>query len=226
MKTVCLFDIDGTLLDSGGAGQLAMEQALLDVFQVTGPYGDIPAAGRTDKAITTDLFNHHGLPVTDENWAVFLEAYLKHLPPSLSAKDGVVLPGIIDVLNALSSRDDVALGLLTGNLEVGARLKLQHYDIDHHFHFGGYGDTHFNRDEVAQLAYEAASRHLQFEIQKEKLWVIGDTPADIRCGRSIGAKVLAVGTGIFSMDELRSHQPDLLCESLAEVEYVVSELVK
>ncbi|WP_437221690.1 HAD family hydrolase [Planctomicrobium sp. SH661] len=225
MKTVCLFDIDGTLLDSGGAGQHAMEQALLEAFSVGGPYTEIPAAGRTDKAITTDLFNFHSLPVDDINWSRFLEAYLKHLPLSLATKNGSILPGVVSLLQELSARDDVALGLLTGNLEVGARLKLKHYQIDHHFSFGGYGDHHFDRDDVARLAHNSALEYLRHEIHPDRLWVIGDTPADVKCGRAIGAKVLAVGTGIYTLEELAPCQPDLLCESLQDVDAVMRTLV-
>jgi len=225
MKTVCLFDIDGTLLDSGGAGQHAMEQALLEAFSVCGPYADIPAAGRTDKAITTDLFAHHALPVDEFNWSRFLKAYLEHLPRSLASMRGKILPGVVCLLEELSKRDDVALGLLTGNLEVGAMLKLQHYQIDHHFQFGGYGDSHFDRDDVAKLAYAAATQHLQQALHPDRLWVIGDTPADVKCGRAIGAKVMAVGTGIYTLDELAPSRPDQLYQSLEDVDMVLQALV-
>jgi len=225
MKTVCLFDIDGTLLDSGGAGQHAMEQALLEAFAVTGPYTDIPAAGRTDKAITTDLFAHHSLPVDDANWNRFLSAYLDHLPRSLESKRGITLPGVEVLLAELSLRDDVVLGLLTGNLEVGAMLKLKHFQIDHYFQFGGYGDIHFDRDDVARLAFDAASRHLQQAIPPDRVWVIGDTPADVRCGRAIGARVIAVGTGIHRLDELAPCGPDHLFASLADVDAVLQALL-
>ncbi|SFH61231.1 HAD family hydrolase [Planctomicrobium piriforme] len=225
MKTVCLFDIDGTLLSAGGAGQHAMEQALEEVFGVQGPYHDIPAAGRTDWAITRDLFAFHDLEVTDHQWQRFLEAYLRLLPISMTTKNGQVLPGVNELLNELSRRDDVALGLLTGNLEVGARLKLRHFDIDHHFHFGGYGDSHLDRDDVARLAHRAAGEHLTTEIHADRLWVIGDTPADVKCGRAIGAKVLAVATGIHSISELEPSRPDDLRESLADVDSVLRTLI-
>lgn len=225
MKTVCLFDIDGTLLNAGGAGQDAMEQALLDVFSVTGPYADIPAAGRTDKAITTDLFSHHAIEVDEQNWSLFLNSYIGHLPRSLAAREGVVLPGVVELLDELSRRDDVVLGLLTGNLEVGANLKLKHYGIDHHFRFGGYGDVHFDRDDVARLAHTAATQYLQNPVHPDRLWVIGDTPADVKCGRAIGARVIAVTTGIHSRDELAPFQPDYLFENLADVEQVLTALI-
>ena len=225
MKTVCLFDIDGTLLNSGGAGQHAMEQALAEVFGVSGPYHEIPAAGRTDWAITRDLFAFHNLNVTEEQWQRFLAAYLAHLPVSMRTMNGVVLPGVLNLLQELSSRDDVVLGLLTGNLEVGARLKLRHFDIHHFFHFGGYGDVHLHRDDVARLAHAAANKHLQGNLIPDRVWVIGDTPADVQCGRAIGAKVLAVSTGIHSIEQLRATEPDALWESLADHSAVLCTLL-
>jgi phosphoglycolate phosphatase len=224
MKTVCLFDIDGTLLNSGGAGQQAMESALAEVFSLHGPYEDIPAAGRTDKAITTDLFAWHGLEVDEAGWDRFLEAYLRHLPAALAARDGCILPGIESLLPELGRRQHVALGLLTGNLEVGARVKLRHYALDRHFHFGGYGDHHHDRDEVARAAYDAACVYLSVPPDTDRVWVIGDTPADVKCARAIGAKCLAVATGIYSSAELEPSRPDALLESLGDVDQVLALL--
>ncbi len=225
MKTVCLFDIDGTLLSSGGAGQHAMEEALAKVFGVTGPYHDIPAAGRTDWAITRDLFAFHQLDVNDTQWRDFIHVYLEQLPIALTNKSGSVLPGVLPLLHELNHRDDVVLGLLTGNLEVGARLKLEHYDIFHFFRFGGYGDAHHHRDDVARLAHAAACDFLNGSVNADRLWVIGDTPADVQCGRAIGAKVLAVATGIHTIDELKAAQPDELRHSLADHDEVLRRLV-
>jgi len=225
MKTVCLFDIDGTLLSSGGAGQFAMEQALAEVFGVTGPYHDIPAAGRTDRAITRDLFDFHQLAVSEDQWNVFLDEYLKQLPMALTEKSGCILPGVSELLRKLSTRDDVVLGLLTGNLERGARVKLEHYDLFHYFQFGGYGDDHAHRDDVARLAHAAADRHLDGALQSDRVWVIGDTPADVQCGRAIGAKILAVATGIHSYDVLASTQPDQLRADLGTHDEVFDILV-
>lgn len=202
-----------------------MEQALLDTFGVTGPYEDIQAAGRTDKAITTDLFNFHGIELSTENWTRFLDCYLTQLPISLSRQQGLVLPGIIEILEHLGSVEDVTLGLLTGNLKIAADVKLNHFAIGHHFLFGGFGDDHPNRDDVARLAWEAAGAHLGQELSHETVWVIGDTPADIKCGRAIGAKTVAVATGIYSSDQLEPHQPDFLFEDFSDVTRVLDCLL-
>ncbi|QDT32457.1 HAD family hydrolase [Thalassoglobus polymorphus] len=225
MSTVCLFDIDGTLLNSGGAGQHAMEQALLDVFGVTGPYEDIRAAGRTDKAITTDLFNHHKIELSEENWNSFLESYVAHLPNSLATQKGSVLPGIVDILNRLSEDESVSLGLLTGNLRVGADVKLQHYKLDHHFKFGGFGDVHHDRDDVARFALQEAIRHLDCDVPGETVWVIGDTPSDVTCGRAIGARTIAVATGIYDAKVLKDAKPDYLFDDFSDVTTVVDCLM-
>ncbi|MCA9081493.1 MAG: haloacid dehalogenase-like hydrolase [Planctomycetaceae bacterium] len=207
---VCLFDIDGTLLNSGGAGQWAMEQALEEVFGVTGPYEDIPAAGRTDRAITVDLFAHHGLDYSESNLEPFQAAYFRHLPAALAGRDGRVLPGIYDVIAALHRQEQLELGLLTGNYRIGAELKLKHYQLHEPFTFGAFGDEHLDRDDVARLAYAEACRTLNREVHPQQVWVIGDTPADIRCGRAIGARVIAVATGLYSYPQLAAARPDHL----------------
>ena len=210
MKYVCLFDIDGTLLNTGGAGQRGMERALASAFEFGDLTHDIPAAGRTDRAIVTDLFAHHGIENGPETWEPFQQAYLRHLPETLAELDGRVLPGVVEILDALAARPDVDLGLLTGNFRAGADLKLQHYGLDHHFSFGGFGDTHFHRDDVAREALAEAQRHLDREVSVDHIWVIGDTPSDVRCARAIGARAVAVATGIFSEADLRDSDPDYL----------------
>ncbi len=210
MKAVCLFDIDGTLLTTGGAGQLAMERALAAVFGLEQINGDILAAGRTDRAITTDLFREHQISASPEDWLRFQDEYLRRLPVTLRELGGQMLPGIGLLLESLSGRDDVALGLLTGNFREGAVVKLRHFEIDGHFRFGGFGDDHHDRDDVARIAYREAARHLQREINPATVWVLGDTPADVRCARAIGANAVAVATGIYDHSQLEATQPDLL----------------
>ncbi len=212
---VVLFDIDGTLLLSGGAGQRAMERALASALQVTAPTEDIPAAGRTDRAITRDLFRFHGIDETPEARERFVNAYYTHLPETLQELDGCLLPGVVPLLELLSARDDICLGLLTGNFRRGAKLKLAHYQIDKHFRFGGFGDDHFHRDDVARAAVAEATRALS-SASPVRYWVVGDTPADVQCGRAIGAEVVAVATGIFSRDELAATSPDHLFDDLSK----------
>lgn len=220
---VLLFDIDGTLLNSGGSGQAAMEAVLAREFGASGPVEGIPTAGRTDRAITRDLFAYYGIPDEPDAWRRFHEAYFAELPQHLAGKQGVVLPGVRPLLRTLAEREGVTLGLLTGNLARAARVKLEHFELHSHFAFGGYGDIHADRDDVARQARLEVRLRLP-EVPDEKIWVIGDTPADIRCARAINARVLAVATGIFTSDELSPHEPDVLLEDLSDLAAVLGSL--
>ncbi|HLQ45524.1 MAG TPA: HAD hydrolase-like protein, partial [Planctomycetaceae bacterium] len=137
---ILLFDIDGTLLHTGGAGQAGIERALEVEFGVTAPTDSIPTAGRTDRAIAQDLIRYHRLEESEVTHARMLQAYLRVLPQELATRQGVVYPGVRDLLARLSTRDDVRLGLLTGNYREAAWLKLRHFELAQHFAFGGFGD--------------------------------------------------------------------------------------
>ena len=215
---VLLFDIDGTLLNTGGAGQRAMERALESAFGVRKSTEGISAAGRTDRAITRDLFEYHDIEETPAIWETFQQTYLTHLAEELPRLDGSILPGVERLLQTLAERDDVVLGLLTGNFRRGAELKLQHYGLLDYFLGGGFGDEHPDRDDVARMARKAIEEHHRSPVEDERLWVIGDTPHDVRCARAIGARVAAVATGTFTIDELRATDPDHLFEDLSDHE--------
>ena len=208
-----IFDIDGTLLASGGAGKAALEASFTEEFGVA-LRQHIPYSGRTDRAITQDLFVFHGIRWSEANWERFLAAYLGHLPRCLAGHQGKVLPGIADLLDTI--RDRFALGLLTGNVRDGARLKLGHYGLFDYFAFGGFGDHHLDRDDVAQEALEVIRSQRNGSVDLNSIWVIGDTPLDIRCARSIGARAIAVATGTHSLDELAAERPDLLVPDFSD----------
>lgn len=214
--TACLFDIDGTLISSLGAGKAALEAALLGTFGLPRVLVNVPYSGRTDTAITTDLLRHHGIEPSHEHRTRLQDAYLRYLPQSLRQRQGKLLPGIGSLLQMLKAREHCSLGLLTGNLRRGAAIKLGHFGIDHYFSFGGYGDDHVCRDEVARAAL--ASTHAHLGRMPLDVWVIGDTPLDVKCARAIGAKVLAVATGLHPVEELADHRPDLLLPDLADPE--------
>jgi phosphoglycolate phosphatase len=215
---VFLFDIDGTLVSSGGAGKAAMEQALETAFGVrVGAHG-IPFSGRTDRAIGRDLFLHHAVEESPANWQRFLDDYLGHLPGLLARHPGRIMPGITALLEILQACDDAILGLLTGNIRAGARIKLSHFGLFHHFAFGGFGDAHHHRDDVAREALVAVHAHLGSTVDVRDIWVIGDTPLDVRCARAIGARVAAVATGWHSLDELACSEPDVLLADLSNPE--------
>lgn len=214
---VLLFDIDGTLIDAGGAGQAAMEAALAEEFGATQAVTGISTAGRTDRAIAADLFQFHEVEFNDLHLSRYLKSYFRLLPDALRTRSGMILPGVVALLERLRLRNDVLLGLLTGNFAEGAQLKLSHYGLDHHFQIGGFGDQHLDRDDVAREALRVVTAQLP-DIEPHRVWVIGDTPSDIRCGRAIGAKVLAVGTGMFTTHELEQHRPDIAMDDLSQPE--------
>lgn len=211
----CLFDIDGTLLSSGGAGKAALELAFTEEFRVALRV-QIPYSGRTDRAIARDLLKLHEVADTPENWQKLQAGYLARLPDSLNRHQGRVLPGILTLLQTLRARTDVAIGLLTGNVHAGARVKLGHYDLFEHFAFGGFGDRHFDRDDVAREALVNARLHLGESHPAERIWVIGDTPLDVQCARAIGAKVVAVATGMHSYEQLCETAADLTLRDLSD----------
>jgi phosphoglycolate phosphatase-like HAD superfamily hydrolase len=213
---VCLFDIDGTLLASGGAGKSALEDALAEEFGVRSGMQKIKLSGRTDRAIVHDLLSLSGLEDNEENRARLLSAYLKHLPGCLARGNGTVLPGVLALLQLLDSRTDVVVGLLTGNVQAGARLKLGHFGLAEYFAFGGYGDEHHCRDDVAREALLAVKTHLKGDVDPGRICVIGDTPYDVRCARAIGAKVVAVLTGYHDRVELTACKPDVLLDDLSD----------
>jgi phosphoglycolate phosphatase-like HAD superfamily hydrolase len=221
---ILLFDIDGTLVNTGGAGGAALRTAFRDTFDVDDA-GKVAFSGRTDRAIVRSFLDLHGMEPCDENWCRVRDAYLQRLPEFMPRHEGRVLPGVQGLLDALRGRDDTALGLLTGNLREGAQIKLAYYDIDHYFAFGGFGDEHYERDDVARDALDAALAHLNGRASSHRVWVIGDTPLDVACARVIGAQVLAVTTGIHPREELLRSEPDVLLDSLVDTPQVLEILL-
>jgi phosphoglycolate phosphatase len=219
---ILLFDIDGTLIDSGGAGKLAMETAAIEfgIAQVTAV---VPYAGRTDMAIIADLLRFHGADASVDEIQRFLKSYLSHLPHTLTQRSGRILPGVRKLLEALVVRRDVLLGLLTGNVAEGAQRKLRFFQLDHFFRCGGFADGLSDRNDVARFAHSQASQHLGHALSADhEVWVIGDTPHDVTCGRHIGAKVLAVATGSHSVEQLLAANPDHVVADLADLTQILS----
>jgi phosphoglycolate phosphatase-like HAD superfamily hydrolase len=217
-----LFDIDGTLIRSGGAGVAALRHALWEDFDVGPAAETTEISGRTDRAIARDLFAAHGVEDSEENWERFQAGYLRRLLENLPKFEGLVLPGVVELLEALGNRDDAAVGLLTGNMEAGARAKLEYFDLWHHFSFGTYGDRRLDRDDLARDAFDLLKERFDGRIAPQQVWVIGDTPHDIRCGQAIGARVLAVATGSHTPEQLAPCRPDVVLHDLAPATQVLS----
>lgn len=218
-----LFDIDGTLISSGGAGGAALREAFREAFDVAEP-ADVPFAGRTDRGIGSNLFGEHQIEDSETNWEKLRAGYLERLPFHLTQREGRVLEGVAALLERLSELSDVAIGLLTGNTAHGACLKLSHYGLYQHFSFGGFGDKHRHRDDVARVALQEAELQVNGNARPESVWVIGDTTLDVACARAIDANVLAVATGVHTAAELSDAKPDVLLPNLADTEKVLELL--
>ncbi|MBC8356779.1 MAG: HAD family hydrolase [Planctomycetes bacterium] len=218
-----LFDIDGTLINTGGAGGAALIEAFREDFGIDNP-AKVPFSGRTDRGIGTNLFAQHEIDDSPDNWQRLCDGYLARLPVHLPKRGGRVLDGVLRLLERLESQESVAIGLLTGNLRDGARIKLSYFGLFEHFAFGGYGDKHRDRNGVAGEAVAAARQHADGSFDSQRVWVIGDTPLDISCARMINAKVLAVATGMHPAGELADSHPDVLLEDLSDTDVVINAL--
>jgi phosphoglycolate phosphatase len=222
-----LFDIDGTILRSNGAGRRAMVAALREVFGTTGPE-DHRYDGKTDPQIVREVMRlegHHDAHI-DERMDALMALYLARLQRELVQADTFVYPGVRELLEALEARDDTILGLLTGNLREGAYAKLRSAGIDPgRFRVGAFGSDHEHRPELPALALQRAQAELDRELEGDHLVVIGDTPADIECGRALGVRAIGVATGSYTVDELLECGPHAVFETLADTQRVMRAIV-
>jgi phosphoglycolate phosphatase-like HAD superfamily hydrolase len=216
MNLLLLWDIDGTLIASGGAGMRALQSALRTIFGLEGSLADIDFAGRTDKWIMREVFRKFALAPTPENFDRFFNGYVAALPAELANPHAQVLPGVREILQAAAAHGDIAQGLLTGNMRLGAQAKLGHHGLWEHFAFGAFGDDSEYRNELGPHALRRAADWHGVKFSADRVWVIGDTPHDITCGRAIGARTLAVGTGGSTVEQLRAHEPDAALPDLSD----------
>lgn len=207
-RKLLLWDIDGTLIWTGRAGEEALLAAMRELHGIETSLHDVDYKGRTDRRIGMMLLEKHGIPVTPDTVHDFIEAYLRHLALLLPQKQGWVYPGILNILEQAHARPDLINGLLTGNMRQGARLKLSHYQVWHYFEFGAFADDSHDRNDLGPVALRRAVEEHNLDIPPHRIFVIGDTPHDIACGKVIGARTIAVATGGFTLDELRACGPD------------------
>jgi phosphoglycolate phosphatase len=223
-----LFDIDGTLLLSDGAGRRAIHRALIEVFGDTGPK-DYRFDGKTDPQIVHDLMRAvgHDAARIEREMDALLARYVGYLREELTAGGHVArpLPGVPTLLDQLEARDDVVLGLLTGNIEPGARAKLQAVGIDPaRFRIGAFGSDHAHRPELPAIARERTRAQLGVAVHGERVIVIGDTPADLTCGRAIGASAIGVATGRYTVEELQEYKPLAVFSDLSDTDAVIRSI--
>lgn len=220
-----LFDIDGTLV-SGGPAKSAFGDALSTVFGTPGPISNHDFAGKTDPQIARELLEAAGVPgrVIDAGLPQLWRCYLAELARLVPSRPPQPLPGVRRLVQALAARDDVALGLVTGNLEGGARLKLASVGLWEHFPVGAFGSDHAARSRLPDVACRRASAHWGRPFEGADAVVIGDTPRDVACGKAVGATTVAVATGRFAMDRLRAAGPDRLLPGFGDVDRAVAAL--
>jgi len=216
-----LFDIDGTLVDTGGAGMAALKQAAREIYGAEGPELDL--AGSTDSGIVMGLLEHFGEKATPERMRSFYGCYLSFLAENLAEGEyeGRVLPGVVGLLEALRTGGAV-LGLLTGNVALGAEIKVRHYGLHEYFGFGAFGDDHHDRNKLGPIALVRAAEAEGREFSGGESLVIGDTPKDIACGRAMGAMTVCVATGMFSALDLRTNGADHVFENFEDCDAVIS----
>jgi phosphoglycolate phosphatase len=224
-----LFDIDGTLVWTDGAGRRAIHHALTAVFGTTGP-ADYRFDGKTDPQIVRDLMRYvgHDDGHIDQRMQAVFELYVERLRAELRAPGyrPRVLPGVFELLDDLESRDAVVLGLLTGNLVEGARAKLESVGIDPgRFRVGAFGSDHEHRASLPEVARQRFREQLGVDLTGGDVVIIGDTPSDMTCGRALGARAIGVATGRYSPEELRSHGAAAVFADLSDTAAVVAEIL-
>ncbi len=218
-EALLLFDIDGTLVLTGGAGERAMNRAFRDVFGAADAFDEIEFAGRTDSSILDEAFARQGMTATDADVVAFRTRYLaclqEEVPRPMANKR--VLPGIAPLLDALTPEPRVFLGLLTGNYADAAEVKLSHFALWQYFRCGAFGDDHHDRNCLVPFALERArSQGLAPHVEGPRVIVIGDTPRDVACAHAHGARCVAVATGRYDGASLRLAGADVVFDDLSD----------
>src|SRR5438045_5370249 len=206
------------------AGVHVLKSAFKERFGVADDLHDIEIAGMTDSGIVISILNKHKIPPTNENMSAFLDSYVHFLSFELPRRKGKLLPGVLQLLRRLKSRPHLVLALLTGNVSRGAQLKLEHYGVWHFFEFGAFADDHRDRNRLGPFARARAFEKHGREFSASEIDVIGDTPRDIACGETFGARTIASATGTWCSDQLANYQPDFLIEDLSDVETILNTL--
>ena len=220
-----LFDIDGTLLQTGGAGGLALSKAMRECYGLSAGMDGIQPYGKTDPLIVREVLSTQ-LPdrVESEPTPEFFACYLRHFRLEIQrSKNFAVLPGARRLLDRLRDHEGFLLGIETGNIEPAAQLKLRRARMEHYFHFGGFGSDSEDRTRLIQVAVERGAELIAPK-RVNSTCVIGDTPQDVFHGKRAGARTIGVASSVYNMDTLRSCHPDLTVPSLTALDQILSFL--
>jgi len=218
MIRLVLFDIDGTLVRTGHAGTQAFAKTFASAFDLHHGSERMKFAGRTDVSLVREFFQINGIEATPALFEKFFGQYTFWLDHILGGSNGHACPGVFELIRDLQALPNAPmLGLLTGNIQLGAEIKLRQYDLWENFVMGGFADDHEDRNYIAAAALERGRRVLGKDLQPQEVVVIGDTPFDVRCGKFIGAKTLAVATGGATLKELKACDADWAVEDLTKI---------
>ena len=222
-QKLLLFDIDGTLVRTAGAGKKAMERAYMEVFGRKDGLHDISMMGRMDPSILREAMKNHQIPWTPEREDTFRRAYFNIIKEEIiKPRDGKKLcPGVLPLLQALQSDDYCVLGLLTGNWEYSGRVKLEYFGVSHFFPFGAFADDSLFRKDLVPIALDRYFNLFGKRTPNENVFVIGDTPLDIQNAKPHGVKTVAVATGFHTCEDLARFNPDHVFENFESTPDIV-----
>ena len=224
MPKFILFDIDHTLIDSGGSGALALNLAFQDVTGIPNGFAGIGFAGKTDLKIIRDALEKHHIEIQDGWLGRFLDVYLIHLRTATARGAGHIKPGVSDLLDALIEDQDFRLGLLTGNIEEGARTKLEPFALNPFFPVGAFGSDSEDRNALLPLAVQRLAANSSTSVKYVDCVVIGDTPLDVVCAKVHGARSVAVATGPCALEILRETDAGLVVRDLSNTDEIINWL--
>lgn len=218
MVRIVFFDIDGTLIHTLGAGVRAFSQTFAEVFNLPNGTEKMNFNGRTDVSLVREFFNLNHVEATPANFERFFQGYYARLQIQMRDCTGDVVAGVLEFLKDLEAQPQPpVIALLTGNIRRGAEIKLSRFDLWKRFPMGGFANDSENRDLIAAAAHKRANEFLKRTLRGDEMIVVGDTPLDIQCGRAIGAKIIAVATGNFSVEKLTRYKPDWAVKDLGQL---------
>jgi phosphoglycolate phosphatase-like HAD superfamily hydrolase len=210
-----LFDIDGTLIDSGGAGTRSLNSAFQELFSLEDAFQGIRMSGKTDSEIIKEALSKHKISI-DGNLDAVVNTYLKNLEKEIQNKRKHVKPGVHELLEHLSSKRHIGLGLLTGNLEPGARIKLESLDLNRYFSSGAFGSDDEDRNNLLPIAAKRFEELFRESIEIDNCIIVGDTPRDVACAHIYQALCIGVATGSYSFEELVEAGADCVVKDLSD----------